>query len=357
MLRHHHLEQLPVEPIRARLDLVEVEARLEVEIVAARAVLEIEVDQAGVGLGSVLALEQQHRGLDRERGQPDAAGRGQERVDLRLGRAAAALRALRGARAGAHQVERRDRLHDEIRDAHLQQLPRHRDVECRDRDDHRRQRRRVRCVSAFSAAKSASLAGSMSTITTVAPFGVELAHRLGERAGRDRELDLGVHAERRAQQAFEVGVAALCHDARLRPAPGLLRANIAAQFTSRPAPRPARTAPTRSGAVDERRHLVGAVALRGRLPCARRRCAMLRSPARTGHGSTMWVTLLAATASPAPKLTVSRRSRYMSVQAPSSVVAASARTREATYFARHGALPWGRRGCDRSAAPSRPSGP
>src|SRR3954451_3724055 len=53
--------------------------------------------------------------------------------------------------------------------------------------------------------------------------------------------------------------------------------------------------------------------------------AMLRSPARGGHGSTMWVTLLVATASPAPKLTVSRRSRYMSVQAPSRVVAASAR--------------------------------
>jgi hypothetical protein len=35
MLRHHHLEQLPVEAIRARLDLVEVEARLEVEVVAA----------------------------------------------------------------------------------------------------------------------------------------------------------------------------------------------------------------------------------------------------------------------------------------------------------------------------------
>src|SRR4029077_11765327 len=53
--------------------------------------------------------------------------------------------------------------------------------------------------------------------------------------------------------------------------------------------------------------------------------AMLRSPARIGLGSIMWVTLLAAGASPAAKLTVSRRSRYMSVQAPSSVVAASAR--------------------------------
>src|SRR5690242_4739095 len=53
--------------------------------------------------------------------------------------------------------------------------------------------------------------------------------------------------------------------------------------------------------------------------------AILRSPARAGHGSTMWTTLLAATASPAAKLTVSRRSRYMSVQAPSSMVAESAR--------------------------------
>src|SRR2546421_6180251 len=53
--------------------------------------------------------------------------------------------------------------------------------------------------------------------------------------------------------------------------------------------------------------------------------AMLRSPARSGHGSIMCVTLLVAAASPAARLTVSRRSRYMSVHAPSSVVAASAR--------------------------------
>src|SRR3954449_3513226 len=53
--------------------------------------------------------------------------------------------------------------------------------------------------------------------------------------------------------------------------------------------------------------------------------AMLRSPAYGGQGSIMWVTLLAATASPAAKLTVSRRSRYMSVHPPSAVAAASAR--------------------------------
>src|SRR5256885_4492989 len=63
--------------------------------------------------------------------------------------------------------------------------------------------------------------------------------------------------------------------------------------------------------------------------------AMLRSPARNGHGSTIWVILLAATASPAAKLTVSRRSRYMSVHAPSSVVAASARIVAPRALLRH----------------------
>src|SRR5215212_315735 len=55
-------------------------------------------------------------------------------------------------------------------------------------------------------------------------------------------------------------------------------------------------------------------------------CGILRSPARIGQGSTMCVTLLAATASPAAKLTESRRSRYMSVHAPVKSVRASAAT-------------------------------
>src|SRR5688572_26531527 len=59
---------------------------------------------------------------------------------------------------------------------------------------------------------------------------------------------------------------------------------------------------------------------------------MLRSPARAGHGSTMWVTLLVATASPAAKLTVSRRSRYMSVHPPRAVAAASARVAPRRLF-------------------------
>src|SRR3954471_18953457 len=53
--------------------------------------------------------------------------------------------------------------------------------------------------------------------------------------------------------------------------------------------------------------------------------AMLRSPAYGGQGSIMWVTLLATTASPAAKLTASRRSRYMSVHPPSAGAAAGPR--------------------------------
>src|ERR1044072_170677 len=69
--------------------------------------------------------------------------------------------------------------------------------------------------------------------------------------------------------------------------------------------------------------------------------AMLRSPARARHGSTMWVTLLAANASPAAKLTVSRRSRYMSVQPASAVAAANAKIAPRTLFRDIDSLPLG----------------
>ena len=49
-MRQHDFEQLPIEPLRTRLDLAEIEARLDVEIIGAGAVLEIEIDQAGRGL-------------------------------------------------------------------------------------------------------------------------------------------------------------------------------------------------------------------------------------------------------------------------------------------------------------------
>ena len=50
-MRQHDFQQLPVEPLRARLDFLQVESRLEVEIIGAGAVLEVEVDQAGAGRG------------------------------------------------------------------------------------------------------------------------------------------------------------------------------------------------------------------------------------------------------------------------------------------------------------------
>ena len=50
MMRQHDFEQLPIEPLRTRLDLAEIEARLDVEIIGAGAVLEIEIDETGRGL-------------------------------------------------------------------------------------------------------------------------------------------------------------------------------------------------------------------------------------------------------------------------------------------------------------------
>ena len=87
MIREHDLEQLPVESVRPRLDLRQVQARLEVEIVGRRTVLEIQIEQTGGGLGArAAAVEHQHCRLHRQCGHPGAADGGQECVDLRLGR-------------------------------------------------------------------------------------------------------------------------------------------------------------------------------------------------------------------------------------------------------------------------------
>ena len=56
MVRQHDFEQLAVEALRPRFDLVEIEARLDVEIIGAGAVLKIEIDQAGRGLVARAAL-------------------------------------------------------------------------------------------------------------------------------------------------------------------------------------------------------------------------------------------------------------------------------------------------------------
>ena len=82
----HHLQQLLVEAVRPRLDLRQVETRLEVEIIGAGAVLQIEVDETGRGAAARAARQQQQRGLDRKRGDAGTADRRDEREDLRLRR-------------------------------------------------------------------------------------------------------------------------------------------------------------------------------------------------------------------------------------------------------------------------------
>ena len=78
MMRQHDFEQLPVQPLRARLDLAKIEAGLDVEVIGAGAMLEVEVDQASRGFRARAAVEEKHRGLHRERGHAGATDRGQE---------------------------------------------------------------------------------------------------------------------------------------------------------------------------------------------------------------------------------------------------------------------------------------
>ena len=103
MMRQHDFEQLPVETLRTRLDFAEIEARLDIEIVGACAVLKIEIDQAGRGLAARAAIEQQHRGLHRQRGDTGAADGGQKGVNLRLGRIGRGG-LLGDAGASSHQI-------------------------------------------------------------------------------------------------------------------------------------------------------------------------------------------------------------------------------------------------------------
>ena len=151
------------------------EPRLEIEIVGDRAVLEIEIDQAGRGLAArAAAVEQQHRGLDRQRGDADAAGRRQERVDLRLGRRRcrpARLRRRAQARTrstGGTGLTRKSatRICTSVRATLASKA-------C-DHGDHRRPARR-RAPSAAAARRSRRrCAASRSTMTTVASVEIEL---------------------------------------------------------------------------------------------------------------------------------------------------------------------------------------
>jgi hypothetical protein len=136
VMRQHDFEKLAVKPFRSWLDFFQVQPRFDIEIVGAGAVLEIEIDQADGGADALAAVEQQQRGLDRQGGDPGAANRGNEGVNLRLfglgdGRA-------RNARAGADELNRLHRLDQEIRHPHLQQASRHFGVEALRDHNHRR---------------------------------------------------------------------------------------------------------------------------------------------------------------------------------------------------------------------------
>jgi hypothetical protein len=83
-----------------------------------------------------VAVEQEKRRLDRQRGNTGTADGGQIGEDLRLARLGTGG-CLYDAGAGAHQFDRLDRLDQEIGDPHLQELACHLLVEGL-RDDHHR---------------------------------------------------------------------------------------------------------------------------------------------------------------------------------------------------------------------------
>src|ERR1700730_14587472 len=111
---------MPVETLGPRLDLAQIEAGLKVEVIDAGAVLKIEIYEANGGRVA-LAAEKRKRRLNRERRHADAAGGGEKSIDLRFDRLSAGG-TFGGARAGADEIDRRHRLHQEIGDPDLQQL-------------------------------------------------------------------------------------------------------------------------------------------------------------------------------------------------------------------------------------------
>ena len=121
VIGQHDFQELAVEALRARLDLVEVEARLEVEVVGAGAVLEIEVDEAGGRPRlHVAAAQEEHRRLDRKRGHAGAADGRKVGEDFRLD-LIGSLGRLHDPRAGANQFRGLHRLDQKIGDPHLHQ--------------------------------------------------------------------------------------------------------------------------------------------------------------------------------------------------------------------------------------------
>ncbi len=142
------------------------------------------------------------RGLHRQRGDAGAADRGQEGVDLRLGRLLGAGGAVRDARAGAHQLDRLHRLDQEIGDPHLHQ---------RARDA----RRRRLCVTATTGGQAPTRAISRCQRRhLVGAAGVEIDHHDGRvlqrrahrpcsamRAGDHLELDRARWRRRSARTA------------------------------------------------------------------------------------------------------------------------------------------------------------
>jgi hypothetical protein len=113
MIREHHFQQLPVETIRTRLDLRQVETRLKIEIVGDRAMLKVEATR------QVEASRASHRCriiavCTVSVVTPGTADCRQKCVDSVSVASAPHQRPPGHACAGTDQIDRPDRLHQKI---------------------------------------------------------------------------------------------------------------------------------------------------------------------------------------------------------------------------------------------------
>jgi hypothetical protein len=124
ILRQHDVEQMIVEALGVRDDVVELQGGLEVEVFGAHAGGEVEVDEAGRGLAPGPALAEQKGRVDRERGGPDAAHGAHEGEAVDLDAGAAGGRQVDAA-AGLDQFARVGGLAQPVGDAQAQEQPHH----------------------------------------------------------------------------------------------------------------------------------------------------------------------------------------------------------------------------------------
>ena len=215
MMRQHDFEQLPVQPLRARLDLAKIEARLDVEVIGAGAMLEIEVDQAGRGFLRVPLLRRSIAVCTASvvTPAPPTAGR---KVKICDSLPFASGRRFGNARTGLDQIDRRHRLDQKIRHPHLHETPGDIALETPRYGDDRRPTADAGHES-FECLQLQFIAGIEIDDDDTGAIDINVI-LIRKRSFDDVELNLRAGAERRAHAIFERRIGG--HDDHAGPNPG-----------------------------------------------------------------------------------------------------------------------------------------